>query len=423
MNRSAVGIGFASIALAALGFLAAAGSARGPVAALGQFSPLPIDGASTARQSSVLLATAESALQKGEKIATLRPRIDEARALARRAYMREPLAVESLRNVSIADDRLARRANQQVLMVLASKFTRRDTGVDFWLAQYHGRRGDVAATLKWLDYALTTSTTASEVMMPRLVQVVQDPQSIEPLSQLLGRDPVWAQEFWDSIAEAKTSYVNVARIRRALYQHGRRLDRRHDEMLMLLLVREGSFAQAEALASAMPTPAISRQRDASELVTEGDFAGATSLPPFGWELIGGSQIDVYRDAAKGTLHIGSYGEWGGTVARQLVKLPKGPIQVRAAFKDWNAQANGAIFASIKCAELNDGSPPVIIELTGPRVSQSVNGGDCSYYWLGINVRAREDRQPVDADLDAISLTVGRARSKAGIVVQRTIAEV
>lgn len=412
MNPRAFGIGLASIALAALGFLAAAGNARGAVAAIGQFSPLPTNGAFTVQSSSALLATAETALQKGDKIASLRPQIGEARALARRAYAREPLAVESLRNVAIADDRLGRRANQKELMALASQFTRRNTGVDFWLAQYHGRRGDIPATLKWLDYALTTSTTASEMMMPRLVQVVQDPQSIEPLSQLLGRDPVWAQEFWDSITEAKTSYVNVARIRRALYQSGRRLDRRHDEMLMVLLVREGSFAEAEALASAMPSPAISRQRDASELVTEGDFAGAASLPPFGWELIGGSQIDVYRDAAKGTLRIGSYGESGGTVARQLVKLPKGPIQVRAAFKDWNAQANGAIFASIKCAELNDGTAPAIIELTGPRVSQTVNVGrsDCPYHWLGINVRAREDRRAVDADLDAISLTVGRVGS-------------
>lgn len=412
MNWRAVEIGFASIALAGLAFLATAGSARGPVAAVGQFSPLPTNGAFTARQSSALLATVEIALQKGEKIASLRPQIGEARALARRAYTREPLAVESLRNVAIADDRLGHRVNQRELMLIASRLTRRNTGVNFWLAQNYGNRRDLPGMLKWLDHALTTSTTASEMMMPRLVQVVQDPQSIEPLVQLLGRDPVWAQEFWDSVAEIKTSYVNVARIRRMLYQNGHLLDRRHDEMLMMLLIREGSFAEAEALASAMPSPARSRKRDASELLTEGDFAGAVSLPPFGWELIGGSQIDVYRNSANGTLRIGSYGDSGGTVARQLVKLPKGPIRVGAVFKDWSAQADGTIFASIKCAELDDRGAPAIIELNRPRVSQTVNVGrdDCPYHWVSINVRAREDRRPVVADLDAISLSAVSAAS-------------
>lgn len=152
------------------------------------------------------LASAYSS-QPGEK-----PDADEFRALALESLERDATAVRSLR--AVGELASAKGEDDAALqpMIVADRLTKRDLPVQIWLFDHYLQQGDVDRLFDHVEVAVSTSRDANGYLFPVLAMTLADARFVDPMVELLSREPWWAPSLLSSIVEAMPSADNAVAV-------------------------------------------------------------------------------------------------------------------------------------------------------------------------------------------------------------------
>jgi hypothetical protein len=166
--------------------------------------------------------------------------------------------------------------------------------------------------------------------------------------------------------------------------------------MLAALIKDGRFADARRLwaeQSSVPP--------GSELLHDGDFTDARSVPPFNWALTGSAVGLAERQRGAG-LHIIFYGTQDGVLAQQLLLLPPGAYRMNFRLSGTLADRR-ALAWSLTCA----GSGQVIgsYPLPGPGdLSWGVRiPPNCSAQTLSLTGRAQDIGRASDILISALRI--------------------
>lgn len=365
-----------------------------------QAAGLPLtNGFALSRQASIILG---SDIEEGDQIKD----VDDPAVLARvanlsvAAYGKEPFDRAAVRNLALVaaargDENLARAAMDGV-----HRMTRRDLAANLWLAQSAGARGEVRPALTYLDEALRSSATGREVLIPALLQNLQNPALIEPLAAMLERDPPWADLFWGSATEFVPALQNTAALRIRMAEAGIEVDPDYDRRLIEGLARTGGHAAGFALARTL------QGIDPDTPLVNAGFEARPHFAPYDWEELSSGSRSGQIAAAEGVLRVYSIDGGGGEVAAQIVRMPAGRYRLVAAYSNDGlpAEGEGASFR-LTCVDTPGEAESQPVVLPRPRVETIILVPDdgCTYRRLTLSLEPSSARSEKMFLLDTFSI--------------------
>lgn len=320
-----------------------------------------------------LANTGMQRIEAGEKAGLV-----EARRLSERAILLNPVSAAGVRNLAyLAEiDRNYGRAAQ--LAGYAERLSRRDSLTQVLLIEQRVRAGDVAGALKHYDIALKTSAMAHALLLPILVNSIDNVDMRTPVARLLAARPVWRVNFIRGLQSSPALHVAAVDLALRLDALRSPLSQAERDSLGGALIAAGRF---DAVA------ALYHRRSDPELVRFSAFNGPEDESPFNWRL--SSNYDFGADRARDGLAVFAQGDRGGEVARQLLLLKPGRYNLSSA-ADGNAPPpGGAPYWQVSCAR--DGTVAGVVELKPTKGAHENVGAftvpaNCPAQWLSLAVR-------------------------------------
>lgn len=368
--------------------------------ALGTSLPFP-SGFADANQAAVLIADATDPKHRDRFVPSAGTR-EQIATLSRRAYVREPLASQALRNLGLVADSIDDRARARLLMNDAELLTRRDASVNTWLLVDRAREKDFAGVLHFYDVALRSDPSARARMLPPLAEAIAAPQLVAPVVEMLSSNPPWEDDFWTEAFRHDAALDNLAAIRLARARAGYAGNLPHDRALLDALVDAEKFASAESLYDALAKAKSTN----GEIVHNSDFSRASLYPPLDWQLYFSDSLTADLLPASGVLRIAAFDESPEQAARQLVALPGDAYVLAVKARGWKAGDKGSLYAKVVCAEgtADDASTDRLI-IDRPNFSvtfrKPVTG--CTYNWLELFAQGPGGGENAAFDLDSLSI--------------------
>lgn len=197
---------------------------------------------------------------------------------SRQAFLKAPLAAPAIRSAALAREAMGDEEVARNLMRGLMGLTKRDLATHLWLIKDDGRLGDLAGILRHYDFALRTSSRAPDILLPRLVLMLQARGAIEVLAPIMAQKPPWAAQFWRTTYVTSETLPQAAELRLALLDQNTRVPNDVDRRLILSLARDREWEVATKLyrrVAGEGAPALDQ-------VGEADFSRAPRLPPIEW---------------------------------------------------------------------------------------------------------------------------------------------
>ncbi len=304
--------------------------------------------------------------------------------LARRAFVREPLATDALFILAV-DERAREGADgTQPILEAAVGIDRRNRLLNTMQMEQAVRRRDFAAMSQSLDRLAKIEPAMAEEFVLPLIQALADERVLDPVREILGSSPVWASSFWMAVP-------NNAVLAGRMYQLRQTTDRgttaESDARLMDALVAGERYADAFAF------------RDSLGARVEGTgFVAANGTAPFNWDVESSGELSMRQHGSNGYELFVQRG-FSGELGRQLLRLAPGTYRFEARVTPVSQAANFAL--RLRCADNPDrviGPRP----LDGP-VSFTVPPG-CRHWWLAIEGTAWESRGEIRAEIQDMQFT-------------------
>lgn len=314
--------------------------------------------------------------------------------LAKQAFLAEPLTPLAIAVLALQRPQGKKRA----LMHQAFALSRRQPLVTAWMIADSANQDDIPAILNYYDTMLRTNNSASSAIFPLMATALAEERFIEPLADLLNKNPPWASGFWNAVISSPGAVRNAARLRTSLDLADGAAGNNRDARLVGALIKEKQFEAAENLYQTFTG------QQASELFFEnGTFDQEPKFPPVDWQLFSTGEYGAVITA--GYLELSAIRSSGGLFARQIVKLPPAIVAVEVTASD-NIPEDASISINISCAEKSDNPPlavsiPVTDRVTRRKISNSQF--QCEYYWFEIAGRAEENSDGFDIGIQSISL--------------------
>jgi hypothetical protein len=312
--------------------------------------------------------------------------------LAKQAFSAEPITPQAMAVLALSGS----QNNIRKLMRNALLLTRREQFITSWMIADSAARKDIPAILKYYDTTLRTSSSAAPVVIPVLVNALADDNFITPFANMLTKRPPWASQFWATVLGSPGSLGNAARLREVLYKPNERDNDYRDPDLIMALVNNKQFEQANNLYDL-----LSGQKKNRQIIVNGDFKNDPIYPPLDWQLF--STGDYGAAIADGNLKLSATQNSGGLFARQLVQIPeRANIYVKA---DISLLNEAEIFISLTCAQtINDGPRIIRIRLNNPVIDREINNSQsrCRFYWFDITGRASQSE--MDSNIIQVSIS-------------------
>lgn len=339
--------------------------------------------------------------------------LKQERQFALRGYRAEPLSASALSILSLPGKGEAKAGDQQALLDLAGKVTRRNTLINAQAIEAAGRRDDKQAFFRWLSRSMLTNNEARKSYIGVMAKATSMPGAVEALTPVIGAEPNWAPDYWRNVVQFPPSLVNAAELRIATTRSPWRQTSigEMDERLVLGLVQYGHLDEAFALSERL-APANWRDKTGANRLINGRFAAQPHFAPLDWELAATGNLGASIEPAKKRLLISAIGGAQGMTTRQLVRLSPGAYTLRWTLSDNPEMQKDALRFRIFCAEAGGGAPPVIVPaLTGKQQAiVRIAGEKCEWHWLSLDIFLPDDAAGVDVYLSDVSLTPAREAS-------------
>ena len=345
--------------------------------------------------ASAIAAAAELRLGSG----TGRSGLEDAIAVARDALRRDPTVRSAWRTLGVAAAAEGRASEATQMFLFANRLSRRDLPTQLWLIEDNVRRNDVDGALVHYDYALRTSRTAADLLLPVLVNATSTEVIIDPLSDLLAADPPWAPSFFFVLGQTARSGEGAADIIAAVREKGYSEPIPNAWGLPGRLVQQGDYASASRLYESL------QEGDTRISAREDQFAKSPKLVPFDWDLQASNDVRaepqlldssdtsaaLYVYAANGTF---------SRAARKLVLLRPGRYRLLSNLRVDQEPFPDRLEWTISCAGAASSLVTQSIELSRPgRTTHSqafvVPSGNCEAQWLDLSIRGSDGPQPAE----------------------------
>ncbi|MFD2987030.1 hypothetical protein [Sphingopyxis terrae] len=331
----------------------------------------------------------------------------EERELALQAFRREPLSSAALGMIiaSMPEQDAQRRS---ALLDVGARMTRRSSMITSASIEAAARTHNEPAFFQWLSRAILTSPGLRTAYVTAMAQATARPGAEQTLAPVIGQGPSWADTYWNAVVAVPDSLENAAKLRilvaGAPWRQQAVMD--SDRVLAIRLVGNGHFDAARNLALALGGKEAAPARGGGDLLMNGNFNHAPTLPPIDWQLSSLGNLGASIDATQKSLVISAIGGARGYAARQLIHLEPGRYRL-----SWNLAANGALpqnalIARLQCLE--DVSSPdnrSIPLTTGQNAADlSLASATCRWFWMGIGVDVPDGGAGFDAQFKRIILT-------------------
>ena len=332
----------------------------------------------------------------------------KVQALAQAALRRSPLSVSAFRTLGLIAQMEGQEREASKLADAAETLSRRDLATQLWLIQNCVARSDLDCALHHYDVALRTSDGSERILFPTLVNTLDDPAIRSRLVTILRQQPNWRLSFLDNAVRYTHSSDDVANLASDLEHAGSPMAPDIAALLLSRLVNEGKVERAAQLYRLYrPGPPLGE----GPWPLDSHFTARDRLGPFGWVTMdqGGAYATFSADAsggqARSNLVISVAPLATGTVARQLLLLPPGPILVVSRYNGSGTGNTASMRWRIVCE--NSGALAIDMPLPAAARSQSMSGivptVNCPTQSLELYVDGSDMVEAMTAEIDSIAI--------------------
>jgi hypothetical protein len=219
--------------------------------------------------------------------------VKQVEQVAREAVAGAPLAPLAVRNLGFAIQAAGRKDEAVALVDIAGKISRRDFLAHAWLLEERKREGRMADAVFQADLMMRQRTSNYAHVMPIMVGLLANRDTVAPLARALDKDPVWRSSFLDAMGWDAQNLENKLALLGAIRQLGSPATNRE---IAPLFRRAWDKADPRMLRGhwdrLVTLPAGAR----SGLLIDGGFEYPDIPPPFTWTLY--PNQEVYAEIAR-----------------------------------------------------------------------------------------------------------------------------
>ncbi len=331
---------------------------------------------------------------------------------AKQGLAAEPAAYAAIRMKALDYAADGETDKAQRLVRAMQKLTRRDRVANFWLVEDYGKREDLPNMLKYYDLTLRTSNSAREILVPQLVSVMDQSEAVGPMSELLAKDPSWADQFWGRLVRTKSSLPHTGLLRMQMITRQIAPAQEIDDLLVKQLVRYRHFDRAYEVAQAL-TPGEDKETkrtaasasDRTSVLQNADFSSQPVLAPFDWDIISTGEYGAAVDTKAGQLIISALSDSSGIATRQLFKAQPGQYKLVAKAAE-GPSGEASLSIQIRCAELpNTRNLLKRLEWSEKELVDTINLSQsfCRFFWLEVSISNPPRSDANDIILDSVNV--------------------
>jgi|GEM_PF-1811530 len=331
---------------------------------------------------------------------------------AKQGFAAEPAAYAAIRMKALDYAADGETDKAQRLVRAMQKLTRRDRVANFWLVEDYGKREDLPNMLKYYDLTLRTSNSAREILVPQLVSVMDQSEAVGPMSELLAKDPSWADQFWGRLVRTKSSLPHTGLLRMQMITRQIAPAQEIDDLLVKQLVRYRHFDRAYEVAQAL-TPGEGKETkrtaasasDRTSVLQNADFSSQPVLAPFDWDIISTGEYGAAVDTKAGQLIISALSDSSGIATRQLFKAQPGQYKLVAKAAE-GPSGEASLSIQIRCAELpNTRNLLKRLEWSEKELVDTINLSQsfCRFFWLEVSISNPPRSDANDIILDSVNV--------------------
>ena len=321
-------------------------------------------------------------------------------SLATQAFASEPVTPEAIAIIALAQKGETRRS----LMMKAFALSRRQQLVSGWLISDSAASNDIQAVLGYYDTILRTNASAKDSIMPIMVAALAQDNAVQPYAEVLSQDPPWNGSFWGQVTSTPEVLENAVVLRQVLFEKKIENSGYQDSNLIFALTQAHKFEGAKQLYVTLNVKAW----DAT-IVRNSNFRKAPEFSPLDWQLFSTGEYGATIEG--GRLNVSAISNSGGLVARQLVEIPRGRLQLKVKLLQ-NPPRGSRISAQISCAQKNTKNAGTVkVPITKSQTNVGVDNvrNDCDFYWLDVIARSDQDGEGFDVGIESVSLTLRKNR--------------
>jgi hypothetical protein len=325
----------------------------------------------------------------------------EATRYAQEALDAAPLDARALRILGLEADKAGGATRARMLMVIADRWSRRDSAAQLWLFEQAMMAGDWPNASLHADALLRRRWRLYAVLYPAMASALRDPAAVAPFAERLNAVPDWRRSFLSALAWQASDPGVAARLFLALAAGPIPPTDEDDANLIGRYVGKGDYAGARALwMRLLPRGSAG----AADRVYNGDFRPAPGAAPFNWRLTQSEGVTTETvPAADGAraLHVLAPAAKNTAAAEELISLPPGTYRlIGSALVE--PGLTGDLFAwRVSCVAQPDTPIADVRQSSGsigwrPFSADFQVGQGCVAQWLRLQGLAHSGFEPAEA---------------------------
>lgn len=316
---------------------------------------------------------------------------------AKQSLSRDATSAVAYRVLGFGYDARGEKQHARTLIRFASSCSRRDLSTQLWMINELVSQDDANGALVHFDAALRTSTIASSILFPVLVNASVEPSLIGPIASVLNRKPAWANDFLSLVVENGQNEANISRLLASLHPKTGMYTVQLADQFIRRLYREGNASEALALY---------RLKGDRTLFPNGDFSHPARDVPFQWQASTLSDRSSWHDSianGENVLSFSTVPSAEGPIGSQHLVLAPGHYQLSYLTGRGRWDGLRPPYVTLRC----DSSTSVVL-----RQAMAPNGlhrkefdvaPECTKVLFEIIVQTQADQEGLEGWIDKVSI--------------------
>lgn len=353
-------------------------------------------------EGDALTAKTDALVLSGKK---LPPETIAAWSLA--ARRNAPLNGKAVRLLAMAAGLENKEARAEALMAKAAGLSRRDVITQVFLVEIAAKNDDLKGALAHYDTALRTSSSAPQILYPRLVKAIKDPRIRDALKPYFKSGAAWPVSFVNFAKDSADA--DMGALVDLLLESGGSPDpqahREQTEALLWVLFHQRKYADLDRLLRSVP-------RVPANLLTQVDLASLEQRGSFGpaaWQLLDDAEAgaNIVRDDNTKRTSLAIYANAGTTrpIAQKLLFLAPGRYRLSFKVVSTTPGEGRSVGWWLRCMEPVVAQPVWRLDAArGGKGSDIVIGAGCRVQLLQLLASGGGGQTGLEAEISDVVLT-------------------